>query len=414
MTTSAPTRLSPDQEVAIANLLQVCARRDCRPYVLCGPAGTGKTTIMAELARRLAPREVAFVAPTGKASLVLSSRLQREPGENLGSATTIHRALYGASDEVEGKGLIFGDPHAPCPEGAVLVVDEASMVGRALHQDLVAYMPPDSTLIYVGDREQLPPVDGVWGPNFNAPTALLTEIHRQALDSPILRIATDIRQGGRLPVASEPGYTRRTGSLDDVVRWMVERRDRDATVLCATNDTRKELNARIRAAIGHPADQVVAGDRMICLANHHDAGVMNGEIYTVKAVGRPIRIFEPTLQAQRIVSDEVPDHVLLTSLIGAEQNVWFKAQKPYRKTSTVLHADHGWALTVHKSQGSEWREVAIVLDDALMRWWSRDKMEAERDRAEGREPKNTIRRMLYTAVTRARDELFVFDLRGAS
>ena len=124
--------------------------------------------------------------------------------------------------------LVFDGKQAPCPPGGLVICDEASMVDERLHRDLLDHLPPGAQLLYVGDREQLPPVEGTWGPDFTTPTAVLETIHRQAEQSPILSLATAIREGRRWSGWVE-GECERGGG--DPVGWLCERLDSDATLI---------------------------------------------------------------------------------------------------------------------------------------------------------------------------------------
>ena len=396
---TAPTlTLSPGQVEALDRVTAHLARgASAGPAVLVGPAGTGKTTLMGALVQRLGSRrQVRCAAPTGRAAKVLATKLAAW-GVPAG-ATTIHRALYGAPSEAEDGTLDFGEARAPIGPGGVLVIDEASMIGETIHADILAHLPPRASLLYVGDREQLPPVGEGWGPDFALPTAALTEVHRQALESPIVRIATDIRQGGRLPRVGDGAFRREAATYAEIAAWAAtaRREGRDAVVLAATNHARALINARTRRALGLEGD-VVVGDRLVVAFNSYDAGLMNGELIDVIGVA-PIddrRVAVSTLCGRTIT--------VYRQHVGGQLRGWreevrgdLERDDPCQHPDPV-HVDHGWCLTVHKAQGSEWREVALVLDRGLRSWCERDPQ--------------TGRRLLYTGVTRARDTLHAFDAR---
>ena len=397
---SAPAlTLSPGQVEALDRVAAHLAAPDMirRPAVLVGPAGTGKTTLMGALVQRLgARRQVRCAAPTGRAAKVLATKLAAW-GVPAG-ATTIHRALYGVPTEGEDGTLDFGEAREPVFAGGLLVIDEASMIGETIHADIVSHLPRGAALLYVGDREQLPPVNEAWGPDFTSPTAALTEVHRQALESPIVRIATDIRQGGRLPRVGDGAFRREAATYAEIAAWAAtaRREGRDAVVLAATNHARGVINARTRQALGLAGD-VVVGDRLVVTFNSHDAGLMNGELIDVIGVA-PIddrRVAVSTLCGRTIT--------VYRRHIGSPLRAWrdevrgdLERDDPCQHPDPV-YVDHGWCLTVHKSQGSEWREVAVVLDGGLRSWCERDPQ--------------TGRRLLYTGVTRARDTLTAFDAR---
>ena len=394
---TAPTfTLSPDQDAGLGALVRHLDRRGKDgPGVLVGPAGTGKTTLMGALVTQLRGRRaVVCAAPTGRAAKVLSAKLQAW-GIPTG-ATTIHRALYGAPAEGADGALDFGEPREPVTAGGVLIIDEASMIGERIHADIARKLPRGASLLYVGDREQLPPVNESWGADFARPTAVLTEVHRQALESPIVRIATDIRGGGKLPRVSDGAYCREAATLDDVASWMAtaRREERDAVLLAATTHTRKLLNERTRAKLGLDGP-LQPGDRLVVACNNRDTGLMNGELIDVDTAER---LDADRLQIRTVCGREI---VVYERAIGASYAEFRDASKGHDPIflPPTVHVDLGWALTVYKAQGSEWKDVAFVLDNDLRRWCLRDP--------------EIGRRLVYTGVTRARDTLVAFDVGGS-
>lgn len=386
--------LSDDQQAA-RDATHAALATGKRCSVMVGPAGSGKTTLMQTVVDDVhaTGREVVLLCPTGKAAAVLRDKTGRD-------ASTIHQALYGAvweedDEDAEEAGataseptLHFGDPHPPCGKGGLVVCDEASMVGSKLHRDMLHQLcrRKGAQLLYVGDREQLEPVQDTWGPDFAAPDAVLTQVHRQALDSPVLQLATAVRTqqpfSGWVPGVCEaaPG---------DPVAWMAERAQADATLLAYTNKTRQKLNHAVRHAVGL-GGALAVGDRVVCLLNSHSTGMMNGEVATVLAI-EPAERGWTRLQ----LSNRVKPLVRL-DMLGAKVRDWRDHQKrlPWAQRDEALHVDLGWCLTVHKSQGSEWRSVGFVPDYGYG-WLRRSKPDE-------------ARRLTYTAVTRASTELRIF------
>ncbi len=385
--------LSPDQVSAVDAVCAALKARSVAPSVLVGPAGTGKTTLLGPIAERITAdrRAIRFAAPTGRAAKVLSEKLAARgiPGV----ATTIHRALYGLAEDSD-EGLKFSGLKEPINAGGVLVIDEASMVDEFIHRDIMSQMPPRASLLYVGDREQLPPVSGTWGADFTSPTAALTEVHRQALESPIVRIATSVRQGGRMPFGSEPGYRRERGTVVTAATWLAEhcRAGNDAVLLSATNGSRHGVNLAARSMLGlSGGPAVVPGDRLAVLLNSYDAELMNGEtvdVATVEDVGP--ELVQVTTTAGHVF--QVP-----TDLMGPNCGAKFRERvKAVDPVIPWVHVDYGWCLTIHKSQGSEWRHVGLLLDQGFAAWCRRDR--------------ETGRRLAYTGITRARETLTAFDI----
>ena len=378
-------QLSPDQSKALTDLL-TAINGGQQVVVLVGPAGTGKTTLLRALLDGL-KRDVSLLCPTGKAA----ARLAEVTGR---STSTVHRALYGVVERDKG-GLVFGGQRAPCPPGGLVVCDEASMVDEVLHNDILAHLPPKAQVLYVGDREQLPPVKGAWGPDFENPTAALETIHRQAEASPVLSLATAIRRGqawdGWVPEVCE----RLTGA--DPAAWLVERVESgvDATLVTHTNRRRQQLNADVRALLGR-TEPLEPGDRLVGLLNNTEVGFMNGEVATVLEARPSLgasylhsgRLWTVTLERS---TGETSDVLVNLDLIGQPIGPFHTWQGRKRRgpLERAVHVDYGSCLTVHKSQGSQWAAVGFVSCPSFRRASDR-------------------RRLAYTAVTRAAERLTIF------
>jgi exodeoxyribonuclease-5 len=403
--------LSPDQETACTKLIEALIRGE-RVLVLTGSAGTGKTTLVRVLIERI--RELGwnaqYAASTGKAAVRLSQTVGLP-------ATTVHAALYGSVRETLEGQPVFLDPKPPCTGKTVLVVDEASMIDEALDLEIRSQMPRDSVLLYVGDRNQLPPVVGNFGPNFAEPTAILTEIHRRALDNPITQISCTILAGGKLPM--DPigdTYCRSQASLAAVASFVTEQQEagKDLVVLCWTNDVRQRMNRLIRRNLGYDKEgPVTVNDRLLVLYNNRKLGRMNGEVARVKEV----LPFEDSPWMKRTIQSGVPateqemaglcvrlepdtQAFIHPGLIGAPLQEFrdFTRKGGLRLTDvhSWLHVDYGQAITVHRSQGSEWATVVFLIDRST--------------RLMAKKNPDQARQLVYTGITRAKERLHVFDV----
>ena len=428
--------LSPDQEIALDTLFRGVMQGK-RKLVLTGPAGSGKSTIVDMLEDRLmeASRPVAYMAPTGKAANRLREIMSLREGRSPRPVATVHSRLYRGVSQKDDGGVVFYNPVQICMGGEVLICDESSMVDTVLDRAIEDNLPPGSNLIYVGDREQLPPVSGKgWGPDFDNPDAVLTEIHRQSKGNPILRISAAVRQGGKLPEQSvEPFYVRRRGSLSDVAAWAVEQMEAgiDVAVICFTNKSVAGLNRLIRMMMGYrELGPVVVGEKLLCRHNNKDLGWMNGEALTVLGIegtfgemwnGRYPPGSVARKHAEQWYGDVGPEQMaslrlrlsgagldhgkawIQPGLIGTKYGDHFYPFSKQLRALTYkhyLHVDYGYAITYHRSQGSQWPLVALVLDDT-MEWRAK----------QGAQNADTIRRMVYTGITRTRDKAWVWDTR---
>jgi exodeoxyribonuclease-5 len=343
--TAAPTlpALEGEQVTALAALERFLAgNRQC--FLMQGLAGTGKTTVLASLARRR--HNASLLAPTGKAASVLA----RKTGS---PATTLHKLLYRPETDLQGNLIGFRRRFEPGQlADEIALIDEASMIGTGLAADLLA---TGIRIIASGDPGQLPPVEEA--PYFTAADFTLYDIRRQAAGSPIIRQAHAVRHG--------QSYQNDGEAFRVIDRREAARRiDEFDAVLCWRNTTRHRLNEFIRhrrhgySGIAMP----MPGEPIMCLENHA-SGMMNGEIFIMREL-HPKRgvLLDLADRAQRI------------------EQPWFEwlhpnQLQPRRRAAFAL----GYAITVHKAQGSEWPHV-LVLDEF-----------AGADRA----------RWTYTAITRA-------------
>lgn len=371
---------SPQQEDAIVAVREwIADKRGSQIFRLFGFAGTGKTTLAKELAASVKGK-VLFATFTGKASLVLRAK-------GCDDASTIHSLIYKVEvDERTGEALFELNPDSDLASAALLIVDEVSMVGEALAKDLLSF---GTKILVLGDPAQLPPVKDE-GFFINAePDVMLTEVHRQARDNPIIRMSMDIREGRRLNPGKfgESEIIRRSAIDRDRCGELVIAADQ---VLCGLNRSRVSFNRRIRdmkglAGVQEPWHPVI-GDRLICLRNDRQAAIFNGSIWEVEEVGLEagksgLEHIEALVVSHDEDRDPLTARILPHFFNGTEHEVDWRARRGFHEFT------FGWAITCHKSQGSQWDNVVIF-----------DESGAFREHA---------RNWLYTAVTRAAEKVTV-------
>src|SRR4029079_4632639 len=188
-----PMQLSPQQDDALKAVARWLKAGKPQIFRLFGYAGTGKTPVPRHFASHV-DGQVQFAAFTGKAAQVLRSK-------GATNARTIHSLIYrpkgeeSVSDEVTGKTSISPtfslNRQSPIARAKLVVIDECSMVDEQLGRDLQSFGTP---ILVLGDPAQLPPISGGGFFTDHEPDILLTEIHRQARDNPLLRAALAQRQ----------------------------------------------------------------------------------------------------------------------------------------------------------------------------------------------------------------------------
>ncbi len=336
-------------------------------FRLFGYAGTGKTTLAKHIAEGV-DGKVLFAAFTGKAASVMRSK-------GCHGASTIHSLIYKARESGEETPSFELWNDAPASKAKLIVIDECSMVDAELARDLMSFGAP---LLVLGDPAQLPPIQGGGFFTEVEPDAMLTEVHRQAQDDPIVRLSMDIRAGHRI---AEGQY----GETQVVRREALDpKRVIDADqVLVGRNATRRAYNARLRERRGFADALPMAGDKLVCLRNNRRKGLFNGGLWTVKE--RP-RTRRQILRMHLRPDEDLGERTVKVSVRpecftgGIEELEW-----PQRKKYDEF--DFGYVLTVHKAQGSQWNDVVLF-----------DESRAFPDNRE---------RWLYTGVTRAAKRLTV-------
>ena len=342
-------------------------------FRLFGYAGTGKTTLARHLAEGV-DGSVLFGAFTGKAAQVL--RQKGCPG-----ASTIHAMIYrpDSRDEDDSEGDVPAfviNRDSPAHDADLIIIDECSMVDEMLGSDLLSFGKP---VLVLGDPAQLPPVSGGGFFTESEPDVMLTEIHRQARDNPIIRLAQDVREGRDLDYGdfgSVQVINRRALDTDRVLEA--------DQVLVGRNVTRQKYNKRLRELQGFENPYPEVGDKLVCLRNNHQKGLLNGGIWMVDKVtsrtGKDIK-----MRVSPDVGHELSGRVALKipKMLFEEH----EGEIPWTLRKKGDAFDYGYALTVHKSQGSQWNDV-MLFDES---WAFRDHRQ----------------RWLYTGVTRAAEKLTI-------
>ena len=207
---------APQQDEALKAVSRWLKEGRSPLFRLFGYAGTGKTTLARHFAEHV-DGDVLFAAFTGKAAQVLRSK-------GATNARTIHSLIYRprgeeeVSDEETGKTSIAPmfaiNRQSPVAKAALIIVDECSMVDEALGKDLMSFGTP---ILVLGDPGQLPPVSGGGYFTNEEPDYLLTDIHRQARDNPIIQLAMHVREGKEI-MHGDYGTTARVISKNEVTQ----------------------------------------------------------------------------------------------------------------------------------------------------------------------------------------------------
>jgi exodeoxyribonuclease V alpha subunit len=361
-----------------------------RVFVLTGGPGTGKTSTLRTMVALFSAmgRSVLLASPTGRAAQRLSDVTGRE-------AKTIHRLL-----EFDPSQMAFKRNEEWPLEADVVIIDEASMIDVVLANSLFKAIHPESQLILVGDVDQLPSV----GPGTvlrdlidsgAVPVARLTQVFRQAAESLIVQNAHRINRG-EFPRLVKPGehksdcYFIEADEPDEIVELIVKSVAqslpgrfgydpmKDIQVLAPMNRGRvgaHHLNGLLQAALNPPGagkteltrgSRILrVGDKVIQRVNNYKLEVFNGDVGTIEKIDLEDQMIAVRF-ADRLVAYDYAD---------------------------VMDLAHGFAVSIHKSQGSEYPAVVIPLHVQHFLILSRN--------------------LLYTALTRAKKTVVMIGMTKA-
>lgn len=370
--------LDQSQEAAYQEIIDWTKSAKDGWFSLGGVAGSGKTTLIAEyvlpelvLNRKL---RIAVATPTARAARVLAEKLSPDVKAQLRHLGTIHSLLYKPILDEYGN-ILRWVKKSFIEETDLILVDECSMVDHVMEEDLLGLRVP---IIAVGDHAQLPPVNGIstW---MRRTSVLLDRVHRQALESPVLRLATTIREIGRLPldlksydVEQHLKFSMATPRIRALYR---EKGLDNIAIACFTNANRCRINLDMQQRIFKhttPCQET----QVVCLKNNKNYGICNGD--------RGILQGEFRENGDLIVSDvqlETGDRIRDVRMDPRQFGEPTKVEQDFEEQKLNVSMDYGYALTCHKMQGSSFDEVFILKDmprsmDEYGRW-------------------------MYTAVTRA-------------
>lgn len=363
-----------------------------KPYfIITGYAGSGKSTVLSQILynMKIPFYKIAFVTYTGKAAVVL-----RNKGL---PAITIHKFIYNVSITKSGKPIFHRKNHIS-GNVELICIDEIGMVPQQMLEDLLSFNIP---ILGLGDPGQLPPIFGENNFILN-PDCTLTEVYRQKNGSSLLQIATDIRNG------INP-YTKTYDSDVKIItaqNFNMKSMPNFDQILCSMNNTKMKLNVSYRNIFNYKSAYPQINEKIICTKNNFkdvilgkngvDMFMVNG--MQVNTSSNPIHIID-NIMSLKFVSDYTQAQSQIycneTDFSNNYEDIGFKLDDApddnvmeFFDNKVINHFDYGYAITVHKSQGSEWDNV-LVFDDCFYR---------EEDK---------YQRWLYTAVTRAKKSLTI-------
>lgn len=432
---------SKDQIYALSMLREFVSQNEYRVFVLCGPAGSGKSSVLSTIIDE-SDKKYILCASTGRAANILAYKTRTEAG-------TVHSRFFTVKIQ---KGLpSFTSKESM--EDAIYIIDEASMLqnerdgsimsSRSLIGEIIYRINslPNSKVIFVGDSFQLEPVGEKKSTALNLEdlskiyqvkvmSADLDVVHRQGGNSGILKLATAIRtqdkdwKKERFDDSHDVIIVRRKELMKTLSREVEEQTFARVKYIAVRNKTINEMNYRIRSDIQGWGSELRAGDRLLVVHNNtfftgKKNMIANGEdcrvidlIGNVEAVGGSTyndKVYEPFIFQDATVEikslngdlDNKRVKLLLNPIFSSSSSInkfeekrfyyYFQKLDPkgYRNNPyyRALRVKYGYAMTGHKAQGGEWDTVFVDVGD-----WKNSRFG---------------NRWLYTAVTRPKQKLYL-------
>lgn len=387
--------LNTQQVHALYDIENWWSKSDDQVYEISGAAGTGKTFLVNYFIDRIGldPSEVAFVAFAGKAAMQMA--------RNGLPAQTIHSLIYDHRKilDLDENGKVQINPVTRKPlmkyefvlkeslfkKPKLIVIDEASMVNKTIGEDILSFGVP---VIALGDLNQLPPVIG--NPYFlTDPDYILTQIMRQSENDPIVWLSQRVLNGKKLEYNSYGSSS--VGTKDSLDDYRLLNTD---IVLTGTNKLRKYMNKFYREKllkIRRPELPDV-GEKIICVKNNWSRSI-NDSIYMTNGLSGFVEYRDiESFNGKSLTIDFRPDF-----LQKKFKNVRIDYKRLYdlypddtiNPLNKLDQFDFAYAITVHKSQGSQWPDVTYLDEKS---GWDAD----------------TYKKLLYTAITRAQKAIHIY------
>ncbi|MDL2242105.1 AAA family ATPase [Bacteroidales bacterium OttesenSCG-928-K03] len=423
-------------------------------HIINGYAGTGKTTLVSEIVEELRELKykVTLLAPTGRAAKVLSNYCNYP-------AFTIHKHIYlSYRNELGDFKIILAKNKSP---NTIFFIDEASMIAdnsssndfsyRNLLDDVINFVfsQPNCKLIIIGDTAQLPPVGFAESPalipktyqdKFSLPAGIsnLTQVVRQTQDSPILANASFLRDKIVNEEFSEPLFKEfdnkffcevKSYDLEDALNnsFGNYHSDKESIIVCRSNKRANLYNKAVKTRILFHDNMLVSGEKLMVIKNNYfwldetkeAQFIANGEMIEIMRINKIENLYDFNFAHVSVRLYDFPDSPILDVILLLDtldidtasqsfeertklynnimEDYMHIASKRERHKAikldpyyNALQVKYGYAMTCHKAQGGQWDSIFIdlgffkeeMLDKEYLRW-------------------------LYTAVTRAKENVYV-------
>lgn len=351
--------LAKEQEEGIKYFLNNYKKQ--KIITIIGPAGTGKTLIAGEIAKRLKIRKefIAYCAYTGCAALMLKRK-----GLN---ATTIHQLIYITKKKENGEFTTFLRKELEFPY-KVIVIDEGSFLNEKILKDLQSFGIP---ILLLGDPYQLGPIEGLMNDYIKNPDVVLKTIFRQKEGSDIITFADNLRNNiNNFTIFTDEVKCIRKNQVSTETLLCADQ------ILCCTNAVRNGINKTLREHFGYNEKFPMVGEKIICLKNNWNnfpfttGGQKNKDYELVNGMtGFIEEIKDISLEKNKYIMKAVfalEFDRKIKYIVNIDLNPFFDLP-PFRDNKEEFRDsfDFGYAITIHKSQGNQWDKVLVYSNNAF-------------------------------------------------
>lgn len=363
--------LSPTQKAVYIKCCDFLVNGDSLGYVVSGIAGSGKTTIIQQIMKSPLGDRGMVLCPTGRATTRYSSI----------PVSTLHSLLYRCFKDSDGSIRFYkADPKQVATMADFFIVDEASMLSSEQAQLLLDVNRPT---LFFGDNNQLPPIGDDNFSIMDMTDFHLTEIHRNVADSLLYRFIDHYRRTGEFD-RSCCGDEIKFINKNDLTKQFFEQNSFDS-VIVSFNREKDKYNRLIRIAKGFYDDFPMVGDTIMSLRNN-----MYNSTYVPNGMRAKITDIEPDPKDSELIRYYcVIENTQQRFDVQIHKMNWINPND-IPKDSTVSHNlfDFGYAMTVWKSQGSEFDNILFIENDSSF-------------------VKNNKNRLVYTALSRAKKSIII-------
>lgn len=376
-----------------------------------GQAGVGKSEIQKFILSHFRPNQFVLAAYTAKAARVMEEKSGYK-------ASTIHKLMYIPIYDEDGDVIDWiydKDKLKKNKQLKFVLIDECSMMTPRQLNDLKS---SGKKIIVFGDYYQLPPINTPQIFTRQNADIILSKIHRQAESNPIIQHLSNLRKNIDIPYGNIDNKLIKVNNLAEYFGGDISKFLNYDQIICGTNATRNQLNKTIREIKGITSNLPVKGEKLICLKNNISLGMANGDQFIAMEDACNYDNYNGIFKLHTDINDKLNEkkkrknkkynecftfisdiydetdrkRISWYDVISMKRSgEWDKLKdKPLVYRKNMLESDFSYAISCHKSQGSEWKNILIIDESSIF--------------------PDFKYRWLYTAVSRCRESATIVKI----